>query len=489
MLKKNVFLIKDVSMINTFLFLLCFFVSHPNQAQNSEKPNIVFIFADDLGFADLGFTGSDSHLTPHLDKLAKESVYFDNAYSSHPTCLPSRLSLMTGKYPARIGAVSHGKFGGVTSGDNSLPWSEVTIAQALKNGGYYTGHIGKWHIGKGDNNPHTRGFDEDIASNEFCCPGNYFYPFESHQEWQKEMSKVPDLEDHKPGDHLTDALGEEAVKFISKQSNKKPFFLNLSFYAVHTPLAANKEKIEKYKALINENTRQNNAVYAGLVEHLDDAVGNVLKALKEYGFDNNTVVIFTSDNGGEITNNITDNYPLRAGKGSSYEGGIRVPLLVKWPGVTPKGRVSNERIIGLDYYPTLLSISGVKGDANHNKHIDGLNFSGLLKNPNKKLKKRDLHWLKYISLIHLKYPVADRNRCVETVISGDWKLMQFFQMPDNYPGHFELYNLKEDPSETTNLANKFPNMVDKLSKSMRDWEKEVDAPLYDMEKFYGSTQP
>ncbi|TGV04172.1 sulfatase [Flavivirga rizhaonensis] len=470
---------------NTFILVMLFLVELID-AQNSKHPNIVFIFADDLGFADLGFTGSDSHLTPNIDKLASESVYFDQAYSSHPTCLPSRLSLMTGKYPARIGAVSHGKFHGVASGDNSLPLGEVTIAQALKDGGYNTAHIGKWHIGKGDNNPHTRGFDVDIASNEFCCPGSYFYPYESNNEKQKRVSKIPDLEDRKEGDHLTDALAEEAVKFIDSQDSSKPFFLNLSFYAVHTPLTAKKEKIKKYKSLIKPNTKHKHAVYAALVEHLDDAVGSVLEALKKNGLEENTIVVFTSDNGGEVGMGITDNYPLRAGKGSSYEGGIRVPLLVKWPTVVKTNSVRHERIIGFDYYPTLLSMANVEGNAKHNKNIDGIDFSNLLKDRRATIKDRDLNWLKYISLIHLKYPVADKNRCVQTIIRDDWKLMQFFEMPDNYKAHFELYNLKEDPSETYNLAEKFPKIVKKLKKRMISWRKKVGAPTYNMEKFYGA---
>ncbi|MDO6519448.1 sulfatase [Zobellia uliginosa] len=448
------------------------------------QPNIVFIFADDLGFADLGFTGSDTHLTPNLDKLAKESVYFDRAYAAHPTCAPSRMSIMTGKYPARLGAVSHGKLGGVAHpgpDDNGLPMTETTIGEALKKEGYTTAHIGKWHIGKGENNPGTRGFDVDIASNEFCCPGSYMYPFESNNEKQRVASKIPDLEDRKPGDFLTDALAEEAVKFIHS-TDDKPFFLNMSFYAVHTPITAIPEKVEKYKRLIGPDARQKNPTYAGLVEHLDDAVGAILEALEEKGIIDNTIIVFTSDNGGEILNGITDNFPLRDGKGSSYEGGTRVPLLVKWPGVTQANTVSHERIIGFDYYPTFLSMAGASIDLHD---IDGRDFSPLLKNPKEKLEERDLHWLKYLSLIHYRIPIADNKRCFETIVSGDWKLHEYFQMPDGYKQHFELYNLKDDPSEKNNLANKFPEKVQELKLKMESWKKDIGAPVYDMEKFYG----
>lgn len=472
------------------LYISVCFVLLLSAACTTEKkevqPNIIFILADDLGFTDLGCAGSDCYQTPNIDGLASDGMYFKEAYSSHPTCQPSRMSLLTGKYPARLGAVSHGELGGVKSGDNNMPLGEVTYAQALNDAGYTTGHIGKWHVSKGDNNPSTRGFDYDIASNDFCCPANFFYPFTDPKQTdaRNKVAGVPDLDYRSPGDHLTDCLADEAVKFIN--SNKEgPFFLNLWFYAVHTPIQAKEEKIEKYKSLITPETRHNNAEYAGLVEHLDDGVGKVLTALEENGIADNTIVIFMSDNGGEVWYNITKNTPLKEGKGYSYEGGVRVPMIVKWPGTTLANSTSNQKVIGFDIYPTLLSMAGATGDTAHNKNMDGYDLTPLLKDPAYQLPEREIHFLRYLSMVHFKMPISDRNRCVETIIKGDWKLMEFFEMPGGLEPYLELYNLREDLSETTNLADQNPEKVRELKESMATWRREVNAPAYDMQKFYG----
>lgn len=472
--------------------LLGLFLVQCNSAKKTEDPgppNIVFILADDLGFADLGFTGSDSHQTPNIDRLATEGTYFDYACSSQPTCQPSRISIMTGKYPARVGAVSHGSLRGVEGRGNELPFEEVTLGNALQMSGYTTAHIGKWHIGTGENGPINRGFDVDIASNQFCCPPGYFAPFvsTSHGDYRDGLAMIPDLDDREPGEYLTDCLADEAVKFIGEK-HEKPFFINLAFHSVHTPLEAKEETVNKYKELIGPETIHNHAVYAAMVEHLDDGVGRVLKALEDNGLTENTLVVFTSDNGGACYQDITVNYPLRDGKASSYEGGYRVPLIIKWPGVTQAGSTCSERVVGYDFYPTFLAIAGGEGDPEHNKHVDGVDLSPLLRNPKASLAEREFHWLKYLSLIHFKIPIVDRNRCVETVIKGDWKLMEFFEMPDGYQHHFELYNLKADPSETTDLAGEFPEIVEELYASMEAWREEVDATPYEMEKFYGSVE-
>lgn len=463
-----------------------FFLGACSSPKEVEQPNIIFILADDLGFTDLGCAGSDLYQTPNIDGLASDGIYFKEAYSSHPTCQPSRMSLLTGKYPARLGAVSHGELGGVKSGDNNMPLSEVTYAQALKNAGYTTGHIGKWHVSRGENNPSTRGFDEDIASNDFCCPASFFYPFTDPKqtEARNKIAGVPDLEHRAPGDFLTDCLADEAVQFINTHK-EGPFFLNLWFYAVHTPIQAKQEKIEKYEGLITAETHHNNPEYAGLVEHLDDGVGKVLDALEENGISDNTIVIFMSDNGGEIWYNITKNDPLREGKGFSYEGGVRVPMIVKWPGKTIAGSTTSQKVIGFDIYPTLLSMANAEGDAKHNENLDGYDLTPLLKDPSYQLPGREIHFLRYLSMVHFKMPIPLRNRCVETVIKGDWKLMEFFEMPGGLEHYYELFNLKEDPSESTNLADKYPDKVTELKESMSSWREEVNAPAYDMEDFYG----
>lgn len=457
-----------------------------DQAKTIDRPNIVFILADDLGFTDLSCTGSDFYLTPNLDEFAKESMYFDHACSSHSTCQPSRISLQTGKYPARVGAVSHGALRQVAGEGNELPKEEVTLGAAMTDAGYITCHIGKWHVGTGDNSPTKRGYTNNYGSNQFCCPPSYFAPFAttSHGDKRDTLAFIPDLHEYQSGENLTNVLTDKAVSFI-KNNKKGPFFLNLAYYAVHTPLQADPELVKKYKEILTPEMRHRNPVYAAMIESLDTNVGRILQTLKEEGLDENTIVIFTSDNGGAHYLNITENYPLRSGKSSMYEGGYRVPLFVRWPGVTEANSVCTERVIGYDFYPTILSMAGAEGDAEHNKHVDGKDLTPLLKDANAKLEEREFHFLKYLSLIHYKLPIPDKNRCVEVVIKGDWKLMEFYPMPDGYEGHYELYNLSIDPYESKNVAEDHPEVIKELKQSMEDWKNDIDAPRYDMEKFYG----
>lgn len=457
--------------------------------EEKSKPNIVFILADDLGYADLEFTGSDLYQTPNINKLAKESLYFNTAHASHPTCQPSRISIMTGKTPSRLGAISHGSLGGVKGGGIEIPPSEVTLGEALQKGGYTTAHIGKWHIGHGENEPRNRGFDVDIASNDFCCPGSYFYPYKSnkHNNEKDIKAAVPDLGNYNPDTHLTAALSNEAAKFISTQKDsKKPFYLNLWYYAVHTPIEAQKDKVSKYEKLITPENKHRNASYAGLVEHLDDGVGKVLQALKDNGLDENTIVIFMGDNGGELRNNITVNYPLRGGKGMFYEGGTRTPMFVKWPGVIKPNTLSNERVVGWDLYPTILSMAEVEGDVEHNKHVDGVSLTPLLKDPTLKLENREFNWLKYVSMIHYSPKLKERNWPGGSIIKEDWKLIEYFDMPIvNVKHHYKLFNLKEDPNEENNIANSAPEKLQELIEAMGKWRKEIGADKYSTELFYG----
>ena len=475
------------SILVCLILLAVFQSSFAGKENKANQPNIIFILADDLGNTDLSCAGSDLYQTPNIDRLAGDGMFFHRAYSSHPTCQPSRLSLQTGKYPARLGCVSHAALGGVTGGPVTIPKSEVTIGEALQEAGYTTCHIGKWHIGQGDDTPEFRGYDYDIASNDFCCPVNYFFPYSNEKHRQNKLGAVPDLEDRTPEDFLTEAVTDEAVNFI-RTHNDKPFFLNMSYYAVHTPIQAEKEKVQKYKGIITKDHKHRNATYAGLVEHLDDGVGRILDVLEEQCLTDNTIVIFMSDNGGEVFHGITKNFGLKEGKGFSYEGGVRVPMIVKWPGVVEPGTESNQRVIGFDLYPTILKMANTKGDKKHNKTLDGYDLTPLLKDANYQLPNRELHFLRYLSMVHFKLPVIHRNRCVETVLKDDWKLMEFFEMPGGLEPFFELYNLKEDPSESNNLADEMPEKVKELQKSMKKWRKEVNAPAYDMEKFYGSVK-
>ncbi|TWT84250.1 Arylsulfatase [Planctomycetes bacterium CA13] len=446
------------------------------------KPNVVLILADDLGYTDLGVMGSDLYQTPNIDGLASQGLRFTNAHSSHPTCSPSRTAIMTGKYPARLGIVGHGGRGTVTAGDGTfMPCEEYTMAEALTDAGYTTCHIGKWHVGhEGTTGPKEQGFQFDIASNEFCCPGSYIYPYRNKKKAgvQAENSAVPDLQDRGPDDHLTECLGDEAVKFISSHKDE-PFFLNLAYYAVHTPIESERDKVAKYKKLITPDSRQRNAAYAGLVEHLDESVGRVLKAIRDNGLERNTIVIFFSDNGGEVTHGETSNYPLRDGKVSQYLGGIRVPLIVKWPGVTPVGATSEIPVIGHDLYPSILQMVGAQGDTKHNAQIDGVDLTAVFQDPASQLDRQALHWLRYPVVFH--YRKGERKRGpVGTIIKGNWKLMEFFPTPHGQDRSFELYNLREDISEQENVAAANPELVTELHQEMIRWRESVDAPEYEM---------
>lgn len=473
------------------LGLLAFFTaSDVVKAETAKQPNIVLILADDLGDADLGCTGADVHQTPNLDAFARQSQRFTNAYSSHPTCSPSRSGILTGKYPARLGIVSHGKPGDVQGGDGTfVPASEYTLAEALSDAGYVTCHIGKWHVGKeGETGPKEQGFQYDIASNNFCCAGSFFYPYKDKNpkltEQQVANSAVPDLEDRGPGDHLTECLGDEAAKFIARHKREggdKPFFLNLWHYSVHTPIQAEGDKVKKYKGLIKSDSHHQNPRYAGLVEHLDDAAGRVLRALKENNLEENTIVIFFSDNGGEVRNGVTNNFPLRNGKVSQYQGGIKVPMFVRWPGVTTAGASCDVPVIGHDLYPTILKMAGTTGKAEQNAHVDGRDLTTLIEDPTATLPRDELHWLRYPVVFHY------RNQWEQTelgpagsVIKGDWKLIQFFATPQGVKESFELFNLADDPGEQTNLASAMPEKVEELKQAMTNWRKEVSAPPYEM---------
>ncbi len=447
---------------------------------SKKKPNVVFILADDLGYSDLGCTGSDLYQTPHIDGLAKKSMYFTQAHSSHPTCSPSRAAILSGKYPARLGIVSHGRPGTVVEGDgNFLISKEYTLAEALKADGYTTCHIGKWHVGMdSDCRPQSQGFDHVAAANKFCCPGSFFYPYynKKHKPDRIAINAVPDLEDRGPEDHLTECLGDLAAEFITKHKDET-FFLNLSFYAVHTPIEAEKDKVEKYTKLRRKEMRHKNPRYAGLVEHLDDSVGQVLQALEDNDLAENTIVIFFSDNGGANYSGITSNYPLREGKVTQYLGGIRVPMFVHWPGVVESESICNEPVIGHDFYPTILEMTGAKGDRKQNAEMDGLDLTPLLKNPSSTLDRDYLCWLRYPVVFHYRKGQHAKGPC-GTIIKGDWKLMEFFATPHGVDFDYELYNIKEDISETNNLAGKMSEKLEEVKKDMAEWKRDVGAPVY-----------
>lgn len=444
------------------------------QAADAPKPrvtpNIILFLIDDLGWKDLGCQGSKFYRTPNIDRLAKEGVRFTDAYAACAVCSPTRAAILTGKYPARLlltdwlpsgrwnpkAKLREGRF------LRGLPVEEVTLAEALREGGYRTASIGKWHLGSEPFSlPEHHGFDVNIAGNAHGAPGSYFFPYRGN--WLVPGSGLRTqwnmLPDGQPGEYLTDRLTDEAAKFI-RTSKDKPFFLYFPHYGVHTPLQAKKEITAKYER-VPEAQRQGKPEYAAMVESIDDSVGRVMTTLKELKLDENTVILFTSDNGGFY--NATDHAPLRGNKGAYYEGGIRVPLIIKWPGVAKAGRVVSEPVTSTDLYPTCLAAAGLP--ARPNQHIDGVNLRPVLAGEGS-LASRSLFW-------HYPHYNEHPSSVPSSVIrKGPWKLIETFD-----PEGIELYNLANDLSETKNLAATETAKTSELRRELDAWRKNVGAEM------------
>lgn len=439
------------------------------------RPNIVFILVDDLGWADTGCYGSDLHETPNIDKLAQQSMRFTDAYAAAPVCSPTRASIMTGKYPARLHMTiwyessanptqNRKLIPPVTQGN--MPHEQVTIAEVLKEVGYFTAHVGKWHLGDAAHYPETQGFDVNIGGTFWGAPTTFFYPYGGPSRW-KEFRYVPHLEFGSKGEYLTDRLTNEALRIMDKTKDK-PFFLNLCYHTVHTPIEGKPKLVEYYKKKVKPGMHHQNYEYAAMVHSLDENVGRILAQISELGIAHNTIVFFFSDNGGFVnkyeTKTVTDNYPLRSGKGSLYEGGTREPLIIRWSGVTKAGSICRHPVISTDFYPTILEMTGLSGDSKHNADMDGLSLVPLLKKPSAKIKRNTLYW----HYPHY-YPTTSP---VSSIRHDDWKLIEYFE--DN---HVELYNLKSDIGEKNNLAEKMPQRVEELRKRLHSWRKAVDAQM------------
>ncbi|MFK7778423.1 MAG: sulfatase [Gimesia sp.] len=454
-------------MMNRFLVIAMLFCGsvfcvQPVEASNS-KPNIVLFFIDDLGWRDVGFMGSDFYETPHIDRLAQESMRFTSAYSAAPNCAPSRACLMSGQYTPRHGVYTVGnpargnaRFRKLIPAKNKTVLADkfVTIADSLSQAGYRCASIGKWHLGQ---TPLSQGFQMNIAGNPSGSPrGGYFSPYRN-----------PQLIDGKRGEYLTDRLTDEACTFI-KANRKSPFFLYLTHYAVHTPLQAKQADVEHFQSKTSGKLHQH-VTYAAMIKSMDESVGRVLNTLKELKLAKNTIVIFTSDNGGYGP--ATTMQPLRGSKGMLYEGGIRVPLLINWPGVTKAGSSSEEPVINVDFYPTLLEMTGTPAPENY--VLDGVSLVSLLKDPQSKLKTRALFW-HFPAYLQKYQGVKQRFRTtpVSVIRQGDWKLLEFFE-----DGNQELYNTRLDISETMNLLNSHPEKTKALSEALHRWQKQVQAVI------------
>ena len=459
-------------------------------AVSSIRPNFVFILVDDLGWADVGCYGSDLHETPNIDRLARQGMRFADAYAAAPVCTPTRASIMTGKYPARLHMTIWYESSAnpprgrrlippVTQGN--MPHEQVTIAEVLKKAGYFTAHVGKWHLGDAAHYPQTQGFDVNIGGTFWGAPYTFFYPYSgSGKRWGGEFRYVPHLEFGTDGEYLTDRLTDEALRILNK-TNGKPFFLNLCYHTVHTPIEGKPQLVEHYKKKVRPGMHHQNYEYAAMVHSLDENIGRILAKLGELGVADHTVVIFFSDNGGFINKDraksVTNNYPLRSGKGSLYEGGTRVPLIVRWPGVTKAGSVCGQPVSSIDFYPTILEITDLGGDPKHNADMDGLTLVPLLKNPTATLKRKALYW-------HYPHYYATTSPA-SSIRQDDWKLIEYFPAPaspDASRGggedkRVELYNLKKDIGEENNLAETMPEKAEELRKRLGAWRKAIDAQM------------
>ncbi|MBQ4914187.1 sulfatase [Maribacter sp. MMG018] len=466
------------------VFLVCFLINFTSckdevSPVENKKPNIVFILADDLGAHDLSYAGSTYYETPNIDAIAKEGVSFVQGYAAAQVCSPSRASIMLGQSTARhgitdwIGASTGKKWGDERNTkvlppeyERALKEEDITIAEALKAEGYKTFFAGKWHLGDEPYSPENNGFDINKGGWEVGSPkGGYYAPWDN-----------PKLDYKHEGESLTKRLGQETADFISNNKDR-PFFAFLSFYAVHGPIETTEDKWRKYRNKAEEmgikntgyemerilpiRTVQDNPIYAGLIETMDEAVGIVMQRLKELGLDDNTIVVFTSDNGGVASGDAfsTTNYPLRGGKGYQWEGGIREPYLIKAPMFKNTPKVVDYPVSGIDFYPTLLEFAGVDIPKNH--LLEGVSLVPLLKGET--LTERPLFW-------HYPHYGNQGGEPVSIIRKGDWKLIHYYE-----DGRDELYNLKQDLDEKENVLGKHPQLAQELKKELTDYLTQTGA--------------
>ena len=454
--------------------------------QAADKPNVILILVDDLGWMDLSCQGSDYYKTRAIDQIATEGMRYTNGYAACAVCSPTRAAVQTGRYPHRVGVTDwirslfqRGNRGTpernpteYVGGKNRaylcppnpywMEHEEITIAEALKARGYQSGYIGKWHLGDPAWYPPGQGYDENKGGCDYGQPPSYFDPYNQPKGRHESLRKgIHNLPGRRKGEFLTHREGDEAEALIRGwHARKQPFFLQVGHYAVHTPIQAIAEVAAKYK----RDKKPNNAKYAAMVESVDDSTRQILATLKELGIDRDTLIIFTSDNGGlDHNGSPTENAPLRSGKGYAYEGGIRVPFLVRWPGVIPAGKVSETPVCSIDLFPTILEATGTALPTD--RAIDGLSFLSHLKSGGEaKIARDELLW---------HFPHYRHNPGPYSIIrKGDYKLIKFWD------GSSELFDLSKDLGEKNNLAAKMPEKV-----------KDLDALLVKRLKASGAKLP
>jgi len=454
--------------VRVVLLTLCFVgCCCTPQAAEARQPNIIFFYIDDLGWADLGYQGSDFYETPNIDRLAASGMVFTDAYSGGPNCAPSRACLLSGQYSPRhriytVGDPRRGNhaFRRLEPIENqtTLDESVVTWAEVLSSNGYQLASMGKWHLGS---DPTTQGFHVNVAGREWGSPsgGGYHSPYE-----------YPNLKQDQSGEYLTDRLTDEAVRFIESESNReRPFFLYLTHYAVHTPIQARRELARKYRAK-PAGVHQDNAKYAAMVESVDESVGRVLTCLDELKLTDETIVVFSSDNGGFMK--ATSNHPLRGAKGMLYEGGIRVPLICRWPGVTKPGSRCVEPVIGVDLYPTFVELSGSKTASDQT--LDGRSLVPLLRDSGSSLERPAIFWHFPAYLQGTGDPSGGpfRTTPAGAIRMGRWKLIEWFET-----GHRELYDLYNDIGEAQDLTTIHSAKANELHAAMKQWRTDFNAPV------------
>ena len=437
-----------------------------SQLSAADRPNIILIFIDDMGWQDVGCYGNDFIDTPHIDQLAAEGMRFTDFYAAGAVCSPTRCALQSGQNQARIGITAHipghwRPFERVITPrpTMALPLDTITVAEALKTSGYTTGYVGKWHLGNGPQfQPDRQGYDFSAVINGPHLPGKY-------------RVQSPGIPKPKPGQYRTDYEADLCIDFVKKNKDK-PFFLMLSPFAVHIPLGAMSEKVDKYTAKSERTKRElPHPVYAAMVEHCDDMVGRIVSAVAEAGITDNTMIVFTSDNGGlyrrydyrpEADDNVSSQAPLKGEKGSLHEGGVRVPLIVKYPPMVKPGTVCSEPTISYDFYPTFVDLA--HGKLPTGQTIDGRSLIPLLTDANARLARNTLHW---------HYPHYHHDRPASSIRERDWKLIEYL----DGTGDVEVYNLAEDIGETNNLVKENPGRAADLKKKLNQWRQQVIARM------------
>ncbi len=460
-------------------------ILHATSSAGADQPNFVFILVDDLGKEDLGIEGTKFYETPHIDSLASKSLRFERGYSACQVCSPSRVAIQTGKTPARLHITDYISVQGGNQPEKwkrntkllpaayepQLPLEEVTVAEALKEAGYRTFFAGKWHLGGDGFCPEDQGYDENQGGYHYGTPpGGYHSPYRN-----------PKLSDDAPGAELPLRLGRETADFVRRQAEAdQPFFAMLSFYSVHGPIQCSEARFKKFQAKaeamgLTERTEprflfdrtqevrqvQDHPIYAGMMAALDDAVGLVLEAIEKSGVAGETVIFFTSDNGGVSSGDgyATACLPLRGGKGRQWEGGIRQPYYIHWPGVTDKGGTTETLATGMDFYPTILEIAGL--ELRPDLHIDGVSLVPALQGGS--MPKRRLFW-------HYPHYGNQGGEPSAIAMEGDWKLIHYFE-----DGRNELYHLGDDIGERVDLSPKHPDRVEEMLTSLKDWQTEIGA--------------